>query len=198
VTEYGLVERAAAHQAAHADAAQSFYDGLGVVRPRFQKRGRSRLQRFEQYDEAAVYLVFGRQYGRDFAVHVVGPQPSPEVLRREPAMHGVIEMQMGIDEAGHDELVPAVPRFLRGVAPLEIRAFADGDYVGPAQRDRAVAIDPALRIDRDHRSAGEQHIHFISHVSRFPWVANRIALAASLEPVMDFIAHDERAGGAQC
>ena len=61
-------------------------------------------------------------------------------------MHVVIEVDVGVHEAGHDDVVAGVEHATRPVRALNVGALADGHDSVAGDGQRAVANDPSRGI----------------------------------------------------
>src|SRR5262249_42947620 len=81
-------------------------------------------------------------------------------------MHGVIEMQVRVDESRHDQAAPAIHDLFGIDRALELRAFAYGDNLRALKRDRPIAKNAPLAVDRTHGAAGKHGICLYRHLPK--------------------------------
>src|SRR5450759_5381638 len=96
-------------------------------------------------------------------MYEIRPKNSPEIFGRQSAMHCVIEMQVRVYQAGHDEFMPAVSYLFGLILQNDVLLLPNRNNIGSSYDNRAISNDSALAIYRHHGSTREDNVCFNRH-----------------------------------
>ena len=167
VAEVHVVEGAAALEAPEPDLRDRLEHGPRVVGAGGEIGRAAALHQLDEHEVGRPDLVFHGEDRRHARVDEVRPLVAVEAVRRHPAVHVVVEVDVGVHEARRDDVVARIQDAPAAIPGAERLPLADGGDPVAGHGDGAVADDSPRRVHGDDGCPLDEQVngYQLRHVS---------------------------------